>query len=87
MGTRPFANHLDYTKLSRRELFQLSLMSAGATLIGGRRAWGQTGVCIDQVPHDIDVVTGLSAIEVFPTSPFILSPFTDPLPIPSAMRP
>src|SRR5690242_21915657 len=36
---------------------------------------------------DIDVITGLGAIEVFPTSPFILNPFTDPLPIPTAMSP
>src|SRR5215472_10873548 len=74
----------DITKLSRRELIQLSLMAGGATLLGGARAWGQA--CIDQTPQDIDVVTGLTAIEVFPTSPFILNPFTDPLVIPSAMQ-
>jgi len=76
---------LDITKLSRRELIKLSLMAGSATLLGTKRAWGQ--VCVDQTPQDIDVVTGLSVIEVFPTSPFILNPFTDQLPIPSAMRP
>jgi FtsP/CotA-like multicopper oxidase with cupredoxin domain len=75
----------DITKLSRRELIKLSLMAGSATLIGGGRAWGQ--VCVDQTPQDIDIVTGLTALEVFPTSPFILNPFVDALPIPSAMSP
>ncbi len=30
---------------------------------------------------------GLQAIEAFPTSPLILNPFTDPLPVPQAARP
>jgi FtsP/CotA-like multicopper oxidase with cupredoxin domain len=30
---------------------------------------------------------GLGYIEVFPTSPFILNPFSDPLPIPAPMKP
>jgi len=78
-------NRLDITKLSRRDLIKLSLMAGGATMLGGKRAWSQ--VCIDQTPQDIDIETGLTAIEAFPTSPFILNPFTDPLPIPAAMRP
>jgi FtsP/CotA-like multicopper oxidase with cupredoxin domain len=62
-------------------------MAGGATLIGGQRLWAQ-GPCVDQTPIDIELAeTGLPALEVWPTSPFILNPFTDPLPVPSAMRP
>ena len=74
---------LDITKLSRRELIKLSMMCGAAMLRPGRHM-GPDNVAgfIDQTPQDIDIVTGLTPIEVFPTSPFILSPFTDPLPIP-----
>ncbi len=73
------------TKLSRRELIKLSLMAGGATLLGTRRAWG---TCVENpiIPFD-SADTGLGVIEVFPTSPFILNPFNDPLPIPTALRP
>ena len=79
----------DFTKLSRREVFQLSLMSGSAALIGGKMAQGQTVNCrsLPPMPYPIDVLTGAPALELFPTSPFILSPFNDPLPIPQAMRP
>ncbi len=83
---------LDFTKLSRRELMKLSLLAGGATTMGARRAWGQSPgfvACnaLPPQPYDIDIETGLGAIEVFPTSPFILNPFTDGLPIPTALRP
>ncbi|HSB79014.1 MAG TPA: multicopper oxidase domain-containing protein [Candidatus Methylomirabilis sp.] len=66
-------------KLTRRELLRLGLFSGAATLIGSTgfsptRALAQA--CI-----------GRDAIEVLPTSPLILSPFTDPLPIPPVYRP
>src|SRR5512146_679976 len=81
-------NKFNFNKLSRRELIKLSFMAGGATLLGGRRAWGQQcSGFIDQTPVPFETSTGLSAIEVFPTSPFILNPFTDELPIPSAMQP
>src|SRR5512140_2476074 len=74
--------------LSRRNLLGLGIAS-GAALVG-RRAWG---ACppgfIDQTPMDIALAnmgTGVSG-EAFPTSPFILNPFNDPLPIPKAMSP
>ena len=79
---------LDITKLSRRELIKLSMMCGAAIAVPGGRAWAQScSGFIDQTPHDIEIVTGLTPIEVFPTSPFILAPFTDALPIPSAMLP
>jgi len=66
-------------------MLKLGLMAGGATLIGSR-AWAQT--CFDQTPIDIgNAINTCQAVETFPTSPFILNPFTDPLPIPQAMRP
>ena len=65
---------LDITKLSRRELIKLSMMCGAAIAVPGGRAWAQScSGFIDQTPHDIEIVTGLTPIEVFPTSPFILS--------------
>ena len=79
---------LDITKLSRRELIKLSMMCGAAIAVPGGRSWAQScSGFIDQTPQDIEIVTGLTPIEVFPTSPFILAPFTDALPIPSAMLP
>ena len=80
-------NKLDITKLSRRELIKLSMLCGASVLVPGRTWAQQCSGFIDQTPQDIDIVTGLTPIEVFPTSPFILSPFTDPLPIPPAMLP
>jgi FtsP/CotA-like multicopper oxidase with cupredoxin domain len=78
---------LDINKLSRRQMIRLGLLS-GAAMFGPRLTWAQQcSGFIDQTPQDIDLVTGLTANEVFPTSPFILNPFTDPLPIPEAMLP
>jgi FtsP/CotA-like multicopper oxidase with cupredoxin domain len=82
---------LDFSKLSRRELFKLSMMTGGATLIGARSALGQGITCtaLSQMPmpYDIENQTGLVAMEFFPTSPFILHPFSDALPVPTAMKP
>jgi FtsP/CotA-like multicopper oxidase with cupredoxin domain len=63
--------------LSRRDVLRLGLVSTGAALIGSgglrpTQAVGQACGVGD---------------EPFPTSPLILSPFTDPLPIPKAYRP
>src|SRR5690349_24965660 len=80
----------DFTKLSRREIFKLTLMSGSATLIGSRiaRADGGTSCnALPPMPYDIEIQTGMGAIEAFPTSPFILNPFNDPLPVPQAMKP
>ncbi len=72
--------------LSRRDLIKLSMMSGAATLLGARRAFGQA--CVDQTPIDIAEAVNLCNVnEAFPTSPFILNPFTDPLPIPTTLRP
>ena len=70
----------DQFTLTRRDLLRLSVMSGAATLIGSKiirtsPAWAQT------CPPPINL------IEVYPTSPLILNPFTDPLPVPKALAP
>ncbi|BDG06105.1 multicopper oxidase family protein [Anaeromyxobacter oryzae] len=69
--------------LTRRDLLKITAASGAATAVaavaGPALADGGTtsgGTC-----------TGLTAIEAFPTSPLILQPFTDPLPVPLAARP
>jgi FtsP/CotA-like multicopper oxidase with cupredoxin domain len=79
----------DKRGLSRRTLMNLGLATGAAALT--RRAWGSS--CppgfIDQSPFDIALATTGAGVggEAFPTSPFILNPFTDPLPIPQALQP
>jgi FtsP/CotA-like multicopper oxidase with cupredoxin domain len=64
------------------------MMSASATLIGTRPAFGQQ-LFTDQTPQPVDGVKRGAGVggEAFPTSPFILQPFSQDLPIPQAMRP
>ena len=61
--------------LNRRELLKLGLLSGGAALVGSRALRPTPAFACDV------------GNEPYPTSPFILSPFTDPLPIPKAYRP
>jgi FtsP/CotA-like multicopper oxidase with cupredoxin domain len=79
-------------RLNRRELLQWG----GAALLGstaGLRpstAYGDTiKPCPSPDPLGIlqSACAGGDAIEVYPTSPFILYPFTDPLPIPAPLKP
>ena len=70
------------TSLSRRDVLKIGAATGAAAAVGvvtGRpsRAEAQTvGTC-----------TGLGAIEAFPTSPLILEPFRDALPVLSAQAP
>jgi len=62
--------------------------AAGAAALYGSKAQGQ--VCADTSPVDIETAnnTGCpSDVDLFPTSPLILNPFIDALPIPQALRP
>jgi FtsP/CotA-like multicopper oxidase with cupredoxin domain len=83
-------NKQDLNKVSRRDLLRLTLMAGGATVVGSWQSWSQNCTTfVDQTPVPIESVafTGCGTSgEPFPTSPFILKPFTDPLPIPSALR-
>jgi len=63
-------------KLSRRELLKSGLVLGGATLVGSR------ALRPTQVLAQCDV-----GGEPYPTSPLILNPFNDPLPIPPVYAP
>ena len=70
------------SNLSRRDVLKIGAATGAATavsVVAGRpeRAEAQTA----------STCTGLGAIEAFPTSPLILQPFTDPLPVPKAQAP
>ena len=71
------------TDISRREMLRaLGISGAAAaslSALGSRTAQGQ--VAIEPTG------AGTLYIEAFPTSPFILSPFQDPLPIPAPLKP
>ena len=71
-------------KLHRRDLFKMG----GAALIGSQAlkslsAFQKGGSGGGGTGEDI----GSGVIEVFPTSPFILNPFNDPLTIPAPLKP
>jgi FtsP/CotA-like multicopper oxidase with cupredoxin domain len=72
------------SKLNRRDLlkFGSAALAAGSALLGplaSKRALADGGGGLS--------CGGGQVIEVFPTSPLILEPFTDPLPIPSPLAP
>jgi FtsP/CotA-like multicopper oxidase with cupredoxin domain len=74
------------TQFSRRDMLKLGAAGGAATLFG--KAYGQA--CADTTPIAIgDVAATGCALDadLFPTSPFILTPFIDPMPIPQAFRP
>jgi len=82
-------NRHDVRGLNRRDL----LKWGGAALLGSAAnlrpsaAYGQIRACPTPDPLEIlqGACAGGDAIEAFPTSPFILYPFTDPLPIPAPL--
>jgi len=77
--------------LNRRDL----LKWGGAALLGSAAnlrpsaAYAQIKACPTPDPLEIlqGACAGGTAIEAYPTSPFILDPFTDPLPIPAPLAP
>ncbi|MFL5439467.1 MAG: multicopper oxidase family protein [Myxococcales bacterium] len=76
-------------KFTRRDLIRAGAIGGAATLIG-KGANAQTAACIDSTPIPIEEIAftgcGVGA-EPFATSPFITTPFNQPLPIPQALRP
>jgi FtsP/CotA-like multicopper oxidase with cupredoxin domain len=69
-------------EVSRRALLKLGLMSGAATLIGSAALRPMKSLAA--LPRD----TGCGVLkEAFPTSPVILEPFRDELPIPKALAP
>src|SRR4051812_38217053 len=75
------------TKFTRRDVLKYSGAAGAATLVS-TKASGQT--CADITPMDIETASNTGCpvdADFYPTSPLILNPFVDPLPIPQAMRP
>ena len=75
--------------IPRRRLLQASVAGAGAFALAGMGAFRAplgSGVS-NGIEALAQTVTDLLYIESFPTSPLILNPFTDPLPIPKALAP
>jgi len=77
------------TGMSRRDMLKITALSGAATAVAAvaspALAKGKGGGGGGTPPPT--TCTGLTAIEVYPTSPLILNPFTDPLPVPLAARP
>jgi FtsP/CotA-like multicopper oxidase with cupredoxin domain len=75
-------------QLSRRDLMKLGAATGAAGFLA-KPAWAQT--CpTDRPPVPISQVANTGCpidADLYPTSPFILNPFTEPLPVPAAMKP
>src|SRR3954454_2892749 len=76
-GGRPMQN-VDKVRLTRRDMLKLSIGGAGMFALTA------SGLA---VPRGLAKGGGGIYLEAFPTSPLILSPFNDALPIPQALRP
>ena len=77
------------TQLSRRDMLKVSV-ATGTAAIGA--AMMVPGLAEAKVPapagtSGVACGAGAGAIEVYPTSPLIMQPFTDPLPIPTPLKP
>jgi FtsP/CotA-like multicopper oxidase with cupredoxin domain len=75
-------------QLNRRDLLKLGsgALAGSAAALRPRPALGQHGnwPILDNANY---ACAGQGYTEVFPTSPFILNPFTDPLPVPAPLKP
>ncbi len=69
--------------LSRRDVLKIGAAAGAATAVGAIA--GRPTTAAAQV--GATSCTGLQAIEAFPTSPLILNPFVDAMPVPKAARP
>jgi FtsP/CotA-like multicopper oxidase with cupredoxin domain len=79
-------NHMNKkspSNVTRRDVLKIGAATGAATAIGAI-AGRPTPAAAQTVGA---TCTGLPALEAFPTSPLILNPFTDPLPIPKAAAP
>ena len=71
-------NQKDATKFSRRDFLKLGLAGSAAASVAGSKLFK----AVTQSKAETTFYT-----EVFPTSPLILNPFTDPLVVPKALTP
>jgi len=65
--------------LSRRDVLKITAAAGVATAVASIAKPAEAATAA--------TCSGLTALEVFPTSPLILQPFTDPMPVPQAARP
>jgi FtsP/CotA-like multicopper oxidase with cupredoxin domain len=72
------------SNLSRRDVLKIGAATGAATAVGVIA--GRPTPAAAQVAGAA-ACSGLPALEAFPTSPLILDPFTDPLPVPKAQAP
>jgi FtsP/CotA-like multicopper oxidase with cupredoxin domain len=72
--------------LGRRDVLKIGAGAGAAAAIGAVAA-APTPASADGGTSSGGTCSGLQAIEAFPTSPLILNPFTDPLPVPKAASP
>src|SRR2546423_1083985 len=80
----------DRLLINRRDLLKwgTAAVVGSSALLRSSFAFAQSRTGPFCPPGNIDPpCVGPDAIEAFPTSPFVLHPFTDPLPIPVALRP
>ncbi|HET9555234.1 MAG TPA: multicopper oxidase domain-containing protein, partial [Anaeromyxobacteraceae bacterium] len=74
-------------EISRRDLLKITAASGAAAAIAGVAGTAQADGGTSGGTTTGGTCTGLQAIEAFPTSPLILNPFTDPMPVPRAAKP
>ena len=78
----------DHRRLNRRDLLKWGSAAfvGSSPLLRAARLIGQevSPYCPPGLTEPV-CRTGVDALEAFPTSPFVLHPFTDPLPIPRAL--
>ncbi len=82
------------TKVSRRAALRIGAAGTAAAALTAAGAWGEPYLAQKGLLSANGVfaaasggLSDLTYIEAFPTSPLILTPFTDPLPIPKALAP
>ena len=78
----------DYRRLNRRDLLKwgsAALVGSSPLLRTARLLGQQVSPYCPPGLVEPECRTGVDAIEAFPTSPFVLNPFTDPLPVPRAL--
>src|SRR3954451_5272865 len=80
--------------MSRRSVLRLGALGVAGAALGGPRAAGEPYLASRGLMSADGVfaaaataITDLVYIEAFPTSPLILNPFNDPLPVPKAAKP
>jgi FtsP/CotA-like multicopper oxidase with cupredoxin domain len=72
------------SNLSRRDVLKLGAATTAAAAVGAGRPTPALASGGNQATGSC---TGLQAIEAYPTSPLILEPFKDPLPVPKSQAP